>query len=61
MPEKIEIALEILANLVYLTQVEANNPAKVREYMMVAEMRLEQVMSQLREDRDMRSRSARLH
>ncbi len=50
MPEDVDITLELLANLIYLAQVEAEEPVKVRRYMMMAEGRLDQLMHQLRKD-----------
>ena len=61
MPDELNVALEILANLLYLAQIEADQPAKVREYMMMAEVRLDEVVTQVRGARGLRSEPVRLH
>ena len=59
MPDELDIALEILANLLYLVQVEADDPAKVREYMAMAEGRLGQVIAQVHRERGLCSTPTR--
>ena len=45
-----EHILESIANLIYLTRLEADHPARVREYMELSEERVNAMVKVLRRD-----------